>query len=134
MLSPGENLALAIGLTLVLALIMLGVYLFTIDARFVVCERGVIMGRLIPGLPLSPTYVIAGREIDPRTVAVVSSGATAARELGMPFFFFQYKTFPGAVGVRALDIASCALAAPCGRRCSSSPTAEPMPSPMPSCT
>ncbi|WP_394214253.1 hypothetical protein [Brachybacterium vulturis] len=101
-LSPGEHLALTVGLTLVLALLMLGVYLFTIDARLVVCERGVIMGRLIPGLPLSPSYVIAGREIDPRTVAVVSSGATAARELGLPFFFFQFKTFPGAVGVGAV--------------------------------
>jgi hypothetical protein len=102
LLSPGDTLALAIGFTLVLALIMAGALLFTLDARFVVCERGVILGRLIPGLPLSPTYVIAGREIDPRTVCVVTSGAKAAQELGMPPFFFQYKTFPGAVGVPAL--------------------------------
>lgn len=101
-LSPGEHPVLTVGLTVALALIMLAAYLFTVDARLVVCERGVIMGRLVPGLPLSPTYVIAGREIDPRTVAVVTDGARTARELGMPFFFFQYKTFPGAIGVRAV--------------------------------
>ena len=101
-LSPGESPALTIGFTLFLALFMLGIYLFTIDARLVVCERGIFLGRLVPGLPFSPTYVIAGREIDPRTVAVVTDGAKTAAELGMPFFFFQYKTFPGALGVHAV--------------------------------
>jgi hypothetical protein len=101
-LAPGDHLGLTIGLVIVLALILLGAHLFTVDARLVVCERGMIMGRLIPGIPFSPTYVIAGREIDPRSVCVVTSGATAAQELGMPSFFFQYKTFPGAIGVPAL--------------------------------
>ncbi|MCG7308840.1 hypothetical protein [Brachybacterium sp. ACRRE] len=101
-LVPGDHLALTVGLMVVLALILLGAYLVTVDARLVVCERGLIMGRMVPGLPLSPTYVIAGREIDPRTICVVADGAKAAQELGMPFFFFQYKTFPGALGVPAL--------------------------------
>lgn len=101
-LSPGADPTTTVGITIFFSLLMFVTYLFTTDARLVVCERGVILGRLVPRLPFSPTYVMAGREIDPRSVCVVTSGAVAAKELGMPFFFFQYKTFPLAAGTPAL--------------------------------
>lgn len=72
------------------------------DPRLVVCERGLILGRLLPAIPFSPTFVIGGAEIDPRTVCIVSSGAKAATQLGLPSFFFQFFAYPGALGAPAV--------------------------------
>ena len=101
-LNPGSGIALTVGILVVVALLLLLGYLVVADPRLVVCEHGLIIGRLIPGLPLSPTYVIAAREIDPRTVCVVSSGPRAARQVGLPSFFFQFFAYPGGFGVPAV--------------------------------
>lgn len=98
-LSPFDGTALKIVLQVLLGIVLLGAYLLVIDPRLVVCERGVILGRLVPGLPLSPTYVIGGGELDPRTVCVVRSGPVTARELGLPSFFFRFFAYAGSPGV-----------------------------------
>lgn len=91
-LNPFESTAANIAFVVFAALLMGIPYLFMVDARIVVCERGVLMGRMVPGLPFSPTYVIRGREIDPRTVCVVSNAVTASNALGEGPIFFQYFT------------------------------------------
>ncbi|WP_193103921.1 hypothetical protein [Brachybacterium sp. FME24] len=103
-LNPNGSWAGNVAFLLFFAILLGLAYLFTVDARLVVCERGVLMGRLIPGLPLSPTYVIGGREIDPRTVCVVSNGVKAANEVGMGPLFPQFFMFPpAALGQRAVS-------------------------------
>lgn len=98
-LSPFDGTALKILLQVLLGIVLLAAYLVVIDPRLVVCERGIILGRLVPGLPLSPTYVIGGRELDPRTVCVVRNGPEAAKELGLPWFFFQFFAYQASPGV-----------------------------------
>lgn len=93
-INPFESMVSNVAFMLFFGLVLIFAALVAADARFVVCERGVLMGRLIPGLPLSPTYVIAGREIDPRTVCVVGNVVKAANEIGMGTMFSQVFTYP----------------------------------------
>lgn len=88
------NVAILIGM----ALLLLVIHLVLADGRLVLCERGLIMGRLIPGLPLSPTYVLRADEIDVRSLHVARSPGALSRETGKPAFFFQFVAFPGFVG------------------------------------
>lgn len=100
-LNPHGSAAGSIAVLALIAVLLGLAHLVVIDPRLVVCERGLILGRLVP-IPFSPTYVIGGREIDPRTVCVVNSGAKAAAELGLPSFFFQFFAYPGALGAPAV--------------------------------
>lgn len=102
MLNPSISTATTLVIAAGVGVLLLLAYLVVADPRIVVCEHGVIIGRLVPGLPLSPTYVLNAREIDPRTICVVTNGPAAAREVGLPFFFFQFFTYPGAVGTPAV--------------------------------
>lgn len=100
-INPSGSAAGNIVLLVLLAIVLGIAHLLVIDPRLVICERGLVLGRLIP-MPFSPTYVIGGLEIDPRTVCVVSSGARAAAEVGLPSFHFQFFAYPGALGVPAV--------------------------------
>ena len=93
--------ALDIVLIVLGALLFAACHLAAIDARLVVCERGLILGRMVP-VPFSPTYLIAGEEIDPRTVCVVSSGQKAAAQMGLGPMFFQFFVVAGSPGVPAV--------------------------------
>lgn len=100
--NPFDSMFSNVLFVLFFALILLITHLIVIDPRLVVCERGLLLGRLTPFVPFSPSYVIGALEIDPRTVCVVTSGSKAAAEVGLPSFFFQFFAYPGAVGVPSL--------------------------------
>lgn len=92
--NPFDSLAANVAFMLFFAVLMWPTYLIATDLRFVVCERGVIMGHLVTWIPLMPTYVIGGREIDPRTVCVVDNAVTAANEVDMPTITQHIFSFP----------------------------------------
>lgn len=85
-----------------IGVLMLLIWLWLTDIHLVVFTRGILLGRLIPGLPLSPTYVLSTHEIDPDTVCIVSSGPKAGRQLGMPRRFPQFFTTLGPSRVQAV--------------------------------
>lgn len=93
--------ALEIALIVLVALVMAIAHLAVIDPRLVICERGLILGRMIP-LPFSPTFVISGREIEPGSVRAVPNAESAAREAGYGRMFFQFLLYGGSPGVPAV--------------------------------
>lgn len=94
----GESLGFVIFIGLLLGVIMLFSYVLCTLPRFVVCQRGLMVGWFLGKNSLLPTYVVGAHEIDPHTVAVLSSGPKVAKALNRPAWFEMF-TYTGSVGV-----------------------------------
>lgn len=102
LMGDGRFWAVDIGLIIFGTLLGIASLAMMMDTRLIVCERGVIVGRLLPSVPFCQTMVIRGRELDPGAVCVVSDAVKASKQSGWGpthLFCFVYEGSPGVPGV-----------------------------------